>query len=78
MNEREECFGGSIGGAIVGIIIGAVIIIIGLASLFGIDVGEVIGEFFANPETGRMAGGIVVLIIGLIIVLSIIVKQRRT
>lgn len=39
---EEECFGLPHGGAIVGLVIGVIIILIGLASLSGIDFGRYI------------------------------------
>ena len=39
---EEECFGLPHGGAIVGLVIGIIIILVGLASLYEIDIGPLI------------------------------------
>jgi tetrahydromethanopterin S-methyltransferase subunit E len=61
---EEECFGLPYGGAIVGIVFGVFIIIVGLAVLWGQDIGRWIGPFAA-------------IIIGILIVAGAIYGLRR-
>ena len=61
---EEECFGLPHGGAIVGLIIGMIIIIAGLSSLAGIDIG-------------RYGWPLVVIVFGILIVVGALYGLRR-
>jgi len=57
--EDEMCFGPS-GGALPGLVIGAIIIIVGLASVFGGDFGETMGAWGESfgEDMGRWGEGV--------------------
>ncbi len=61
---EDECFGIPRGGAIAGIIFGAIIILIGLSIAFGLDIGSWIGP-------------LILIVIGLLVVVGAIFRQRR-
>ncbi len=62
--EREECFGLPYGGMIAGVIFGIVIIVIGLAILWGLDIWRWIGPLF-------------VVMLGILIVLGAVYTMTR-
>ena len=65
---EEECFGLPHGGAIVGLIIGIIIIVVGLSSLAGIDIGESIG---------RYGWPLIIIVFGILLVAGTLYKYSR-
>jgi len=87
--EDDWCFGTS-GGALPGLIIGAIIIMVGMASVFGRNFGvmmgvwgesfgEGIGRFFAEWGTswGAQIGSFFMIIFGLAIVFYVLYGRDR-